>query len=149
MDSEEKIKQILAKTQIKVHSDLFSIVSINKEDEDIAKEITKNLTTFSSITFDIEEISLVVKETDWIVMRDHFDSYQEDGPFCLITFDIILDLSIVGFMAFISRKLAEKQVSIYVISTYLRDHVLVKKADCTKTVEILLNLIEECRVTYS
>jgi hypothetical protein len=149
MDSEEKIKQILAKTQIKVHSDLFSIISIEKGNENKVKEITKNLTSFSSITYDIEEISLVVKETDWIVIRDHFDSYQEDGPFCLITFDIILDLSIVGFMAFISRKLAEKNVSIYVISTYLRDHILVKKADCTKTVEILLDLIEECRVTYS
>lgn len=149
MDSEEKIKQLLAKTKIKVHSDLFSIVSIKKKYENKAKEIAKNLNSFYSITFDIEEISLVVKETDWLVIRDHFDSYQEEGPFCLITFDIILDLSIVGFLAFISRKLAEKQVSIYVISTYLRDHILVKKGDCNKTVEVLLNLIEECCVTYS
>ncbi len=149
MDSEEKIKQLLAKTEIKVHSDLFSIVSIKKKDENKAREIAKNLNSFYSITFDIEEISLVVKETDWLVIRDHFDSYQEEGPFCLITFDIILDLSIVGFLAFISRKLAEKQVSIYVISTYLRDHILVKKGDCNKTVEVLLNLIEECCVTYS
>jgi hypothetical protein len=51
MSPEEKIKQLLAKTQIKVHSDLFSIVSIEKEDETKAKEISKNLTSFSSITF--------------------------------------------------------------------------------------------------
>lgn len=43
----------------------------------------------------------------------------------LITLDVALDLSLVGFMAAISRALAEAGVSILPYAAYSRDHLLV------------------------
>ena len=69
------------------------------------------------------------------MFRQRFEEYREKGAFRLITFNIVLDLSIVGFMAVVSRRLADEGVSIYVLSTYLRDHILVNEGDCGKAVE--------------
>jgi hypothetical protein len=41
--------------------------------------------------------------------------------------------------------LAEEGVSIYAISTYLRDHILVRKEDSPRAVAALRKLIEEYR----
>jgi len=63
----------------------------------------------------------------------------------LITFDIVLELSIVGYLAAFSARLAEAGVSIYALSTFLRDHVLVKAEDSERAMKVLQGFIAECR----
>ena len=142
---DEKIRRLLAATEINLHPDSFTIVSIDRSEEDKARGIIADLDPFSSLTFDVAEVSLVVKAEDWGVLRKRFEEYQEEGPYRLITFDIVLDLSIVGFMAGVSRRLADEGVSIYALSTYLRDHILVKEGDFVKAVDALRRLIAESR----
>lgn len=145
MALDENIRRLLAETEITLHPDSFMIVSIDRSEDDKARGIIADLDPFSSLTFDVAEVSLVVKAEDWAVLRKRFEEYREDGPYRLITFDIVLDLSIVGFMAVVSRRLANEGVSIYALSTFLRDHILVKEGDCAKTVEALRSLIAESR----
>ena len=145
MALDENIRRLLAETEITLHPDSFMIVSIDRSEEDKARGIIADLDPFSSLTFDVAEVSLVVKAEDWAVLRKRFEEYREDGPYRLITFDIVLDLSIVGFTAVVSRRLANEGVSIYALSTFLRDHILVKEGDCAKTVEALRSLIAETR----
>ncbi|MCW4012778.1 MAG: ACT domain-containing protein, partial [Candidatus Bathyarchaeota archaeon] len=64
-----------------------------------------------------------------------------------ITFDIVLDLSLVGFLSVVSAILADEGISIYAISTYLRDHILVKTSEVEKTIQVLENLINRCNNT--
>ena len=73
-------------------------------------------------------------------MKKNFILFEKDGPFRLITFNIVLDLSIVGFMAAVSKKLAEAGISIYAISTFLRDHILVHSDEAKKAIIVLENL---------
>ena len=145
MALDEKIRRLLAETEITLHPDSFTIVSIDRSEEDKARGIIADLEPFSSLTFDVAEVSLVVNAEDWAVLRERFEEYREEGPYRLITFDIVLDLAIVGFMAVVSRRLADEGVSIYALSTYLRDHILVKEGDCGKAVEALRSLIAESR----
>lgn len=145
MTLEAKIRRLLSEMEITLHPDSFTIVSINRSEEDKAKGIIADLGPFSSLTFDLAEVSLVVKTEQWGVLRERFEEYQEEGPYRLITFDIVLDPSIVGFMAVVSRRLADEGVSIYALSTYLRDHILVKEGDCEKAVEALRSLMAESR----
>ena len=145
MTLDENIRRLLAETETNLHPDSFTIVSIDRSEENKARGIIADLDPFSSLTFDVSEVSLVVKAEDWAVLRERFEEYREEGPFRLITFDIVLDLSIVGFMAVVSRRLADEGVSIYALSTYLRDHILVKEGDCEKAMEALRNLIAESR----
>jgi len=145
MAPDENITRLLAETEITVHQDPFTIVSIDRSEEANARSLLVDLAPFSSLTFDVAEVSLVVKAEDWGVLRERFREYQEEGPYRLITFDIVLDLSIVGFMAVVSRRLTDEGVSIFALSTYLRDHILVKEGDCVKAVEALRSLIAENR----
>ncbi|MCK5670788.1 ACT domain-containing protein [Candidatus Bathyarchaeota archaeon] len=78
-------------------------------------------------------------------MEHLFRSSEVEGPYRTITFDIVLDLSLVGFLSVVSAVLAESGISIYALSTYLRDHILVKSSQADETVRVLDELIMRCR----
>lgn len=139
------MKRLLAGMELKVQPEPYAIVSIDREEEEKAKAAVGELSPFSSLTLDHAEASMVVKTGEWRGIRDGFKRYEEEGPYRLITFDMVLDLSLVGFMAIISARLAEAGVSIYALSTYLRDHILVREGDLEKAIGALQGLIEECK----
>ena len=49
-----------------------------------------------------------------------------EGDWRMITFDMVLPLSLIGFFAAVSGALAEAGVNIFTISAYTTDHVFVK-----------------------
>jgi hypothetical protein len=142
-----EMRPVFASTVVKTHPEDYVIVSVGWADEEKAREAFKDLEPWSSVTYDHEEVSVVLSETEWGRLRDRFTVYRIEGPYTLITFDIVLDLSLVGFLSVVSSVLADEGVSIYALSTYLRDHVLVKKVDAGRAVAALERLIERCK-TY-
>ena len=146
MAVDENIRELLANTEIFLHPTDFTLVSIEPREEQKARSLLLSLEPFSSVTFDLAEISLVIDSDAWAGLREEFGSYREEGPYRLITFDIVLDLAIVGYLAVISRILADAGISIYALSTYLRDHVLVKESDAETAMNVLRGLIEECKM---
>ncbi|MGD2142113.1 MAG: ACT domain-containing protein [Candidatus Bathyarchaeota archaeon] len=129
--------------ELKLHSGQFTIVSIDRCEEENVRDIIRKLEPFSSLTFDHAEVSLVVEADKWERLKEGFNYYREEGFYRLITFDVVLELSLVGFMALISARLAKEGVSIYALSTFLRDHILVKDEDAEKALTTLSRLIEE------
>jgi hypothetical protein len=141
----EPMRRILSETVVKEHADDYTVVSIKLDEEAKARSLLRDLQPFSSVTYDNNEVSVVLRASDWERLKGEFSGFDEAGPYKLLTFDIVLDLSIVGFLSVISAVLAEEGVSIYAISTYLRDHILVRKEDSQRAVAALRELIEECR----
>lgn len=81
---------------------------------------------FSALVADKDEVTLVMALDAW--QEDYaqrLPGAQQEGAFRLITFDITLELSMVGFMAIVSRVLAEAGISLLAISAFSRDHLLV------------------------
>lgn len=140
MEVEEGVKELLSRTEIQIDNEEYIIVSINRNQEEKARKALTDLAPFSSITYDYKEISIVTKISEWNKVKKNFILFEKDGPFRLITFNIVLDLSIVGFMATISKKLADAGISIYAISTFLRDHILVHSDEAEKAIIVLENL---------
>ena len=141
MEVEEGVKELLSRTEIQLDTEEYIIVSLRLEQEKKARESLNSLASFSSITYDYKEVSIVAKNTEWNKVKKNFTDYEKTGPYKLITFNVVLDLSIVGFMATVSKKLADAGISIYAISTYLRDHILVQSEDAENAVRVLENLI--------
>jgi len=141
----EGMKKIFAATIIKEHPDDYSIVYIDPADEKKAREELKDLKPFSSVTYTEDEISVVLRVSDWAKLKKGFLNHKEEGPYKLITFDIVLDLSIIGFLSVVSTALAENDVPIYALSTYLKDHILVKKVNAPKAIRILRDLVEDAK----
>jgi hypothetical protein len=141
----EPMRRILSETVVKEHADDYRVVSIKLDEEAKARSLLRDLQPFSSVTYDNNEVSVVLRASDWERLQGEFSGFDEAGPYKLLTFDIVLDLSIVGFLSVVSAMLAEEGVSIYAISTYLRDHILVRKEDSPRAVAALRKLIEEYR----
>jgi hypothetical protein len=141
------MRKILSKTVILEHKDDYSIVSIDPEQTEKARLLLRDLQPYFSVTFAVDEISVVLRSSDWMMLKKNFHGYKEEEPYRWITFDIILDLSIVGFLSVVSTALAESGVSIYALSTYLKDHILVKKQDAVVAIQVLKKLVTEEQVS--
>lgn len=88
---------------------------------------------FFSITKTLDELSIVCSqqnipndikcEKDWRILKI-------EGP---------LDFSLIGILASISTILAQKEISIFAVSTYDTDYILVKDNDVDNAIEALVN----------
>jgi hypothetical protein len=63
-----------------------------------------------------------------------------EGDWRMITFDMVLPFSLVGFFALVSGALAGAGISIFSLSSYSTDHVFVKNHDLEKAVRTLEKL---------
>jgi hypothetical protein len=63
-----------------------------------------------------------------------------EGDWRMITFDMVLPLSLVGFFAAISGALADAGVNIFTVSAYTTDHVFVKSQKLETAVKSLEKL---------
>jgi len=63
-----------------------------------------------------------------------------EGGWRMITFDMVLPFTLVGFLAVVSGALAEAGISIFTLSAYSTDHVFVKNRDLEKAVRTLEKL---------
>ena len=96
-------------------------------------EIPRNIidTRFYSISKTDEELSIVC-ESDITISSNKVDA----GWSCLKVLGP-LDISLTGVLAGISTVLAEANISIFAISTYDTDYILVKTKDLTKGIKVL------------
>ena len=112
---------VFASTKLRLHPKDYMIVSLPLREKEKALEYFKPLEPFSSITVAVEEVSLILGKEDWEALKCKFSDYLVEGPYSTITFDIVLDLNLVGYLSVVSDVLADAGVSIYAISTYLRE----------------------------
>ncbi len=101
---------------------------------------TKLLDSCFAMINDGREITLIMEQ--WSRQSDLFskDIIDMDRDWRLITFDMELDFEIVGFIAKIAQALAKENISIFVISAYTTDHILIKQHNLDKTIEVLNTL---------
>jgi len=86
---------------------------------------------FISITKTEDEISIVsVSGT-----LEHFD--EKEDAWKILKISGILDFGLIGIISKISTILADQGISIFVISTYNTDYIMVKKDTLEKTIKIL------------
>ena len=146
MQPSEEMLPFFANTQLKEHDSDYLIIKIDHHFEEETREKFSVFTSFKSFTVDHDEISLIVKSVEWENCKDGFPEYIQEGPFRLITFDIILDLSLIGYLSVVTSVLADEGISIFALSTYLRDHILIKKQDSVRALETLSTLIAESKM---
>lgn len=141
-----KPAEILSKTRVRVAPETFILVSLQHNDwlkllEN--PEISPRMTAPFMIFKDGWEVTLLLDEIDHETMRVGLREARVEKGFRLLSFDIELDFSVVGFFAFVSQKLAEANISIIAVSAFSRDHLLIKQEDLAKTLKVLSEFVEE------
>lgn len=91
---------------------------------------------------------MIVAEEFWRKLAPHFpDAIAQEGR-RLIRFDTVLDFSVVGFIAEISRALAEADISILSISTYSTDAVLVHESRLDEAINAIKQALVALKFTH-
>jgi hypothetical protein len=118
-------------------SELFEGGKVYVWDETFAiAQTEKPLSNAFAVIQEREEITVIVDQE-----KIHTDDViQMDTNWKLITFDIVLPLQTIGFLAKVTTVLADECISVFVLSTYSTDHILVKKQDLHKTLRKLETL---------
>lgn len=81
---------------------------------------------FGAVLVDKDEVTLVLAAELLPEYAARLPGHEAAGPFRLITFDAPLPMDLVGFMAAVSRTLADAGVSLMAFSAYQRDHLLIQ-----------------------
>ena len=85
---------------------------------------------------DKNEITVIVDQSK---VKEE-DIIEIEKNWKLLTFDMVLPFELVGFLAAVSKVLAEEKISIFAVSAYSTDHILVKEKDLAKAKKRLESL---------
>ena len=86
---------------------------------------------------DAHEVTLLLDEEDWRTIRHAVRDARVEPDFRLLSFDVELDWKTVGFLARITRILADANISCGALSAFSRDHLLIKQDDLGAALRVL------------
>ncbi|MBS3132528.1 ACT domain-containing protein [Candidatus Woesearchaeota archaeon] len=110
-------------------------VYVWKETFAVVKSKKTYLNAFANI-IDKNETTVIIDQSKF----NEKDAIEIERDWKILTFDMVLPFGLVGFMAKVSQALADEKISIFAISAYSTDHILVKEKDVTKAIKKLENL---------
>lgn len=118
------------KLKLKLLKDMYGVCRLNNNSK-IPEWGSKG--EFSSITRTEDELSIVCLQNnipEGIQCEKSWKVFKIEGP---------LDFSLIGILSAISSLMAEKGISIFAISTYDTDYILIKDKELNKAIEVLSN----------
>lgn len=99
---------------------------------------------FLAVVIDKDEVTLVLPDEDYQEVKGRLlDHTVNEASYRLITFDVELEASLFGFMATISRALADAGIPIIPVCAYSRDHLFVTEDDFDNAIQVLRELKAE------
>lgn len=93
----------------------------------------KPLTDAFAVIQDQNEITVVIDQ----FKIDNKQTIDIEKNYRILTFDMVLPFGLVGFLAKVSTALAQENISIFVLSAYSTDHILVKEKDLPRVLKKL------------
>lgn len=138
--------ELLKKTKIEIAPEIFTLVSLG--DNEWRKllenpELSPRMTAPFMILKDKYEVTMLLDETDFNTIRDAVQNARIESGFRLLTFDLVMDFTVVGFLAEVTRILAEAGVSIFALSAFSRDHILIKQDNLANALQVLGKYVED------
>jgi hypothetical protein len=95
-------------------------------------------TPFMALLVDKDEISMMLEADAYDAYSKRLlDSEASATVYRLLTFDIELEPTLTGFMALISRILADAGISIMPFAAYSRDHIFIPEAQFEQALNAL------------
>ena len=139
-------KEILRSAKVAVAAETFALVGTTRAgllellgDNSLSPRMLAPFMIF----MDPHEVTLILDEIDLANMRPGLGTAKVENGYRMLTFNIVLDLSVVGFMAEVSRILADAGVAILPLSAYSRDSVLIKQGDLATALKALGPFVDE------
>ncbi|RLM57237.1 ACT domain-containing protein [Halobellus sp. Atlit-31R] len=115
-------KAVLEESTVEVAPETYAVIVA---DSDVAD-------TFATVR-DRRETTHVVSEK----RVEEIETREVERGWALLSFDVVLPFDLVGFLAVVASALAENDVSVFALSAYSTDHILVRRTDLDRAVATL------------
>ncbi len=127
MSQMSDLDDVLRRTRLLTDDHLYAFIRLpNSEFSATLTALSDLSAPFSVFIFDQHETTVVCPADGWLHVVDCCPSAVREGTdFRLITFDLVLPPTLIGYMARISAVLAAAQVPIFPFAAFSRDHILV------------------------
>ena len=138
----ERARALWARTRIHVWPEVYVLASLPPaRSPEAAALVSRAGDAFAALVREREEVSLTVPEP----LRADIERLATHvaGPYRVLTFDLELDLDVIGYMAPALERLADAGVSIVPQCGFRTDHLLVFDRDLAAAVRVLEELIRE------
>jgi len=119
------LKNYFKNGKVYVWKETFAIIK--------SKKVYSN--AFANI-IDKNETTVIIEQSKY----NNEDIIEIEKDLKILTFDMVLPFGLVGFLAKVSKVLADEKIPIFAISAYSTDHILVKEKDLARAEEKLKEL---------
>jgi hypothetical protein len=137
-------RAVWARTSLRIAPDTYVLVSLPPDALADAAALVAGAADFAALLLERDEVSLTITETAWGSSALRARAAGTAGPYRAVTFDVNIDLGVVGYLAPLAERLAEAGISIVPQCAFLKDHLLVRESDLGRTVRVVESLIAEC-----
>ena len=134
------VDELLRQTRIQVAAATYVLIGLRHQDwERLLEnpELSPRTDAPFMILRDAHEVTLVLDEEDWKRIRHAVRDARIENNYRLVTLDIKLPWSTVGYLARVTEILATAGISVGALSSFSRDHLLLKQDDLGKALRVL------------
>ena len=140
------IEELLHRTKVEVAPPTYVIAGISHHDWHHLldnPELSPKIDAPFMIFRDAHEVTLVLELEDWQRIRHAVRDAKVESDYRLLTLDVELPWTVVGFMARVTALLAAANISVGALSSFSRDHLLIKQADLARALKVLGEVVGE------
>jgi len=96
---------------------------------------------FTALLVDKDEVTLMLDSEDYEAYKHRLLDHEVSTTlYRLITFNVVLEPTLIGFMARITQALANAKISVLPFAAFSRDHLFVSESDFDKAMQVLQEL---------
>jgi len=137
---ERTITDLLRETKIEVSPATFALIGISHQDWSRLlenPELSPRVDAVFMIMRDDKQVTLLIEEEDWQRIRHALRDAKVERGFRLLTFDLELPWNVVGYLARVTEILAAAGISVGALSSFSRDHLLIKQDQLGSALRVL------------
>ena len=145
-NAEKAISDLLHETRIEVAPAVFVLVSLSHQNWARVlehPELSPSAESPFLIFRDGREVTLLLEEDDWGRIRHIVRDARVETGFRLVTLDIELPWDVVGYLARVTQILAATEIPVGALSSFSRDHLLIKQDDLGRALRVLSEHVKE------
>ncbi len=148
MDSngEKTVSDLLRETSIEVAPATFVLVGLSHQNWTRLlenPELSPRAESPFLIFRDAREVTLLLEEDDWQRIRHIVRDAKMERGFRLVTLDIELPWNVMGYLARVTAILAAAGIPVGALSSFSRDHLLIKQDNLGKALRVLSEHVKE------
>ena len=141
----ERAQAAWRQTKLHVWPESYVLASLPLRAVHEAARLLDPPNAFAHLLLDEREASLTVERSRWEASSLAERGHAVEGPFRVITFDVVLSLDLCGYLAPAAERLAAEGIPMVPQCGYSRDHLLVPADRLDDAVRVLGRMTAEAR----